>query len=235
MEFSILGLNTVKVFVFLIRCRLEANSRTDMLKKNLIALTILLSVSCLLIATLVYPGASEVDKSSIGFDWVSNYISNLFMAKALNGVDSSSRLWAIPGMFFLAVSFGLFYYDFSKKIISKAAKNMIRYAGISSMVFGFLAVTPYHNLMITIADVLSLVSIFYITVFVFKTKLNFHKILCCICLLDLYFLTYIYYSGTLLNILPVMQKVNFVVTIIWMLSLQYFTTTDDFKQTIPTQ
>jgi len=67
-------------------------------------------------ATMVYPGGSLSDKDSIGFDWSKNFISNLFGAKAVNGSDNPSRIWADAGMIFLSVSFAVFFMAFSKKI-----------------------------------------------------------------------------------------------------------------------
>ena len=72
-----------------------------MLRKYLILFGIIISILLLLVATLYYPGGSQYDKNSIGYDWKNNYISNLFGEKGVNGSDSASRFWAIPGMLFL--------------------------------------------------------------------------------------------------------------------------------------
>src|SRR2546429_602853 len=74
-----------------------------MLKKYSVLLGIIVSISLLLIATMVYPGGSLFNKDSIGFDWSKNFISNLFGAKAVNGADNPSRVWADTGMIFLSV------------------------------------------------------------------------------------------------------------------------------------
>ena len=142
-----------------------------MLKKYSILLGIIISISLLLIATLYYPGGSQFDKTSIGYDWKNNYISNLFSEKAVNGSDNTSRFWAIGGMIFLSASFAIFFIEFSKKIPAKGAAKIIKYFGASAMLFTFLIVTPLHDIMITIASTMTLVSIFYITVFVFKSML----------------------------------------------------------------
>ena len=200
-----------------------------MLKKYAIAITITISLLLLLIATMVYPGGSRFNKNSVGFQWRENYISNLFGTRAVNGAKNASQLWAILSMLFLSASFGLFFYDFSKRIASATSRNIIRYGGMGSVLFGFLAVTPYHDTMVTISDVFSLVSIFYITIFVFTSKLHVHKVLCCLFLLSLYFLTFIYYSGSFPHALASIQKINLAISITWMLSLQYFSGTDSFK------
>ncbi|MDP4264943.1 MAG: hypothetical protein Q8941_20615 [Bacteroidota bacterium] len=200
-----------------------------MLRKYSILLGIIISLVLLLIATRYYPGGSQYDKNSIGYDWKNNYLSNLFAQKAVNGSDNASRLWAIPGMLFLSASIALFFIEFSKRISPKSAANVIRYFGAGAMLFAFLAVTPYHDTVVTIASTLALVSMFYITVFVFKSGLHLFKIFCVVCLLAFYGCMYIYYTGKYVEFLPVMQKISLAINVAWILSLQYFTTITDFQ------
>ncbi|NOT90185.1 hypothetical protein [Ferruginibacter sp.] len=199
-----------------------------MLKKHSVLTGITISILLLLIATMVYPGGSLYDKNSIGFQWSKNFISNLFAAKAVNGANNPSRFWADAGMIFLAVSFAIFFIEFSKKITVKHAARVIKYLGAGGMFFTFLIVTPLHDIMVTIASTLFLVSIFYITVFVLKSKLHLFKFLCIICLLIFYFTLYLYGSGNFV-LLPVMQKITFISTILLILGLQYFTQKQDFQ------
>lgn len=200
-----------------------------MFRKYCILLGIAISMLLLLVATLYYPGGSQDNINSIGFDWKNNYLCNLFGEKAVNGSDNASRVWAISGMFFLCTSFALFFNEFSKKITRKGAARVIKYFGVCSMIFAFLAVTPYHDTMITIATTLALVSIFYITVFVFKSRLYLFKILSIVYLLVSYCCNYIYYAGSHIEFLPIMQKVVLLVTIIWILGLEHFTNREDFQ------
>jgi len=81
------------------------------------------------------------------------------------------------------------------------------------MLFTFLIVTPLHDTMVTIASTMTLISIFYITVFVVKSRLQLFKFLCIACLLVFYCSLYIYYSGTYLKFLPIMQKITFAITV----------------------
>lgn len=200
-----------------------------MLKKYSILLGIVISILLLVIATLNYPGGSQSDPTSIGYNWKNNYISNLFSEKAVNGSDNASRFWAIAGMMLLSVTFAIFFIQFSKKIPAKGAAKVIKYFGTGAMLFTFLIATPLHDKMITIASTMTLISIFYITVFVFKSRLHLFKFLCVACLLVFYCSLYLYYSGTLLKFLPILQKVTFGSTIILILGLEYFTQKEDFE------
>ena len=199
-----------------------------MLKKYSVLLGITIAVVLLLIATIVYPGGSLFDKNSVGFDWSKNFISNLFGAKAVNGSHNPSRGWADGGMIFLAVSFTLFFNEFSKKIPAKGAAKIIKYFGAAGMLFTILIVTPLHDIMVTLASTMFLVSLFYITVFILKSRLHLFKFLCIVCLLIFYYTLYLYGSRSLVW-LPVMQKITFVSTITLILLLEYFTQKQDFE------
>jgi hypothetical protein len=199
-----------------------------MLKRHCILLGIFISIVLLVVATVYYPGGSQLDKNSIGYDWKNNYISNLFGEKAINGSDNASRFWAIGGMVFLSASFALFFIEFSKKIPNTNAAKIIKYVGSSCMLFTFLIATPLHDSMITIASTMFLLAVFYITVFVFKTKLHFFKGLCVICLFIFYATLYLYGSGIYREFLPIMQKITFAVSIFLVLGLEYFTKKEDF-------
>ncbi|RYF78153.1 MAG: hypothetical protein EOO39_02165 [Cytophagaceae bacterium] len=200
-----------------------------MQRKQLVLLGALLSMTLFLVAAWYYPGGSQVDSHSVGYDWKANYISNLFGERALNGSANAARSWALGGMVFLAISFALFFIDFSRKIPAKGAANVIRYVGVTGMLFTILIATPLHDLMITIASTLFLVSFFYITVFIVKSRLHLLKFLCVICLLIFYTTLYLYGSGDYRSYLPIMQKITFVSTIGLVLGLTYFTEKEDFS------
>jgi hypothetical protein len=204
-----------------------------MLKKYLILIGIIIALLLLVVAALHYPGGSQLDKYSVGYDWKNNYLSNLFSIKAVNGAVNASRPWAIAGMLFLCGAFGLFFFEFARKIPSKLSAQIIRYFGTGAMLFAFLTVTPYHDIMVTIASTLPLVSMFYIVIFIFKSKLQLFKVLSVVCMVALYSCNYVYFTRTHLEILPVLQKAAMLLTITWMLCLQYFTVSTDFEPRKP--
>ena len=54
-----------------------------------------------IVATLLYPGGSQVDKNSIGFSWTNNYWCNLLNDNAINGQHNPAKPIAMTGMFVL--------------------------------------------------------------------------------------------------------------------------------------
>jgi len=203
-----------------------------MIKKYSVLICIVISVILLVIATLVYPGGSLLDKNSTGFDWSKNFISNLFAAKAINGAENTSRIWGIIGMAFHAVGYGVFFINTSKKIPAKHAAIILKYIGAVNIVFTFLIATPLHDIMVTISSTLSLIGLFYITVFILMTRLHLLKFSCIVCLLTFYYTLYLFGSGNW-SLLAIMQKVSFICSMLLVLGIEYFTKQENFKKINP--
>ena len=140
-----------------------------MVKKYSVLICLVISVIFIIIATLVYPGGSLLDKNSIGFDWSKNFLSNLFAPKALNGSENPGRIWALIGMAFHSVGYGIFFINMSKKIPSRQWANILKFIGATNMLLIFLIATPLHDLG-TISIILTLLGLFTITVFILKSK-----------------------------------------------------------------
>jgi len=196
--------------------------------KYSVLICVVISVILIVIATLVYPGGSLLDKNSIGFVWSKNFISNLFAAKAINGLDNPSRIWAIIGMAFHSVGYGIFFIHTSKKISARPATTILKMIGASLILFNFLIVTPLHDMMVTTTSTLFLIGLFYITAFILKTKLHVLKISCIICFLIFYYTLFLYGSGNW-GLLAIMQKVTFICSMLLVLGIEYFTKSKDFN------
>ena len=203
-----------------------------MIKKHSVLICMVISVILMVIATFVYPGGSLLDKNSIGFDWSKNFFSNLFAAKAINGSENTSRIWAIIGMAFHSVGYGIFFINTSKKISAGHAATILKLIGAANILFSFLIATPLHDIMVTISSTLFLIGLFYVTVFILKTKLHLFKFFCIICLLTFYYTLYLYGSGDW-GLLAIMQKVSFISSMLLVLGLEYLTKQEDFKQIEP--
>ena len=202
------------------------------MRKYSVLICVFISVIFLIIATLLYPGGSIFDKNSAGFNWSKNFFSNLFLEKALNGATNSSRFWAITGMVFNSLAYGLFFIHTSRKMPQKHAALVLRYIGVINMIFTFLIATPLHDLMVTISSTFTMLGLFYITVFVLKTRLHGLKFFCILSLLIFYFTLYLYGAGYY-GLLAVMQKLTFLCFMLLILTIEYFTRSSDFQQNKP--
>jgi hypothetical protein len=186
----------------------------------------IISVLLIVIAAVSYPGGSLLDKNSVGFGWSKNFISNLFETKAINGSENPGRIWAIIGMAFQSVGYGVFFINMSKKFFFNAWGNVLKYIGFANILFIFLIATPYRDVG-TISIVLTLFGLFIITFFVLKSKLHLLKFCCIICLLT-YYCFFFLYGFSYLKLAFIMQKVYSISSILLVLGLEYFTKHDDF-------
>lgn len=203
-----------------------------MIKKYSVLIGVAISLILMIIAISIYPGGSMFDKYSVGFDWTKNFISNLFAAKALNGAENPSRIWAFLAMIFLPFTYAIFFINMSKKIPEKNAAYILKYGGVLNILCTFLIVTPLHDLMLNISITLFWTCIIVITVFILKTKLHFFKFFCMVCLLIFYYSIYLWATNNW-DLLPIIQKVNFINSTLLILGLEYFTKQEDFAHIKP--
>ena len=199
------------------------------MKKYSVLVCQIITVLFLVTAVLLYPGGSISDKNSIGFDWTKNFFSNLFLEKALNGSPNPSRFWALIGMAFNSIGYGLFFINTSKKIPQKHTELVLKCVGVFNMLFTFLIATNLHDVMVTISSTLTMIGLFYITVFVLKARLHWLKVFCIGSLLIFYLTLFLYGAGHW-GLLAVMQKVTFICFMLLVLTIEYFTKSEDFQQ-----
>lgn len=197
-----------------------------MIKRYLVLICMIISVILIVIAALSYPGGSLLDENSVGFGWSKNFISNLFAAKAINGSENPGRIWAILGMAFQSVGYGVFFINMSKKISLSVWANVLKYIGFTNIFFVFLIATPYHDIG-TISIVLTLFGLFVITFFILKSKLHLLKFCCIICLLT-YYCFFFLYGFSYLRLAFIMQKVYSISSMLLVLGLEHFAKYEDF-------
>lgn len=173
-----------------------------------------------LYAASLYPGGSQADPNSIGYDWVNNYWCNLLNVYGGNGELNPARPYAISAMILLCASLAAFFYNFPKYLPVNAFWNKtIQITGILSMLSAAFIFTEYHDLMTMIASFFGLVVLIGIILGLRKNKQTkfIRTALGCIALLAIN--NYIYYTQHFLTYLPVLQKITFGVILIWIGSL----------------
>lgn len=199
-----------------------------MMKKYLVLLCMVAALVFIAIAALAYPGGSILDPNSIGFDWSANFLSNLFLTKAINGAENPGWIWALIGMACYSVSYGIFFINMSKKISSKQWATVLKWIGGANIIFIFLIATPLHDIGV-ISIVLTLIGLFVITVFILKSKRKLLKLCCIFCLLT-YYCFFLFFGLGYLSLAVIMQKVYIISSMLLVLWLEYFTKYEDFIQ-----
>lgn len=201
-----------------------------MLNKNIVFFGFVLSILCLVTASLHYPGGSPNDPNSIGFSWTENYISDMLEYKAVNGDDNPARPLAVAGSVLMGLSAGLGFLRFSQKLALKKLSVVIQYGGILLALSSALVTIPVlHFPMVNVGIVVNLLVSFYITVTLFKSRLTTFKVLSVLFLASFYGATYMFSTRSGLEYMPLVQKVTHLFQIAWVLGLEYFTESADFE------
>jgi hypothetical protein len=182
---------------------------------------VFLFVVLYIIATLFYPGGSQVDKNSIGFSWTNNYWCNLLNQNAINGQHNPAKPIAMIGMFVLCVTLTFFWFLFPKHInLDKKLKLLIQISGTLAMTIAFFLFTSFdHDLVINLASSFGIFATVGIFIGLYKTKWYGLFAFGLVNILLVALNNYVYYNNGLINYLPIIQKISFATFLVWVCSI----------------
>ncbi len=168
------------------------------------------------IATFYYPGGSTFDRTHPGFDWVNNYWCDLIGYTAKNGMINSARPIALTGMIILLVSLSvLWYYLPSFFHEHKINKIVMRSTGIFAMGILLFIVTPMHDTIISIGGGLSSIPLAVLLKDLYLNQWNKLFVLGVTAIGSIALNFYIYLTEWGLTWLPLIQKISFVLFLVW--------------------
>jgi hypothetical protein len=187
--------------------------------KNIWVLTPILGtiifVLLYVVASLFYPGGSNADKTTTGFDWLNNYWCDLTGQVAKNGEINSARPIALTAMIILCSTLAVFWFYVPRLFSDHKFNQVIRYAGITSMTVAVFLFTDLHDTVINVAGTLGIAAMTGVFLGLYKnnlTKLFGFGVFCLGLMLFNYF---IYETSFLLSLLPIIQKVTFILLLVW--------------------
>jgi len=169
------------------------------------------------VATLLYPGGSQVNKNAVGFSWINNYWCNLLNESAINGQHNPAKPIAMTGMFILCLTLIFFWFLFPRHInVSKTLKRVIQISGTVAMSIAFFLFTNIdHDLVTNLASIFGLIATIEVFVGLYKAKwlklFTFGLLNILLVVLN----NYVYYTKGLIIYLPVIQKISFAAFLIW--------------------
>ena len=168
------------------------------------------------VAAWYYPGGSEAHESEYGFSLANNYWCDLLEYRARNGHYNISRPVALTAMVLLCISLAVFWYYLPKGIVSDPIYHKaIQFSGIFSMISAIFVFTRHHDVVINVAGFFGSIAFLGTFVGLFRTKkyaLSWLGIFCfSLCCINYY----IFETNHFVWILPVVQKVTFLVCFIW--------------------
>lgn len=200
----------------------SAKRRKSKIINKIPSLGILFFILLFFYSTTLYPGGSQANLNSEGFDWVNNFWCNLMNEKGINGQPNPARPYSIFAMTYLCLSLMIFFIRFSE-VFSKNKRwsQIIKIGGILSMVSAIFISTKYHDLMTIISSSFGLFVVIGIIKEIYQSDLSIYKITGVVCLVLLGVNNYIYYSNNFIIWLPLIQKFTFIIVLAWIVGLNY--------------
>lgn len=200
-----------------------------MLKTHLPAIGVAVGLCLFVVAARYYPGGTTDSASTVGYHWAHNFVSSLFAQRALNGAVNPARSFAIPAMLVLCLSLGIMLWRISRSVSSHVHKTTIEIGGIGAMVYGFLVVTPMHDLMVNIGLLFGLVAMIA-TIHVLYIERRWPLFgWGAIGLALLLVSATMYYGNVFYGLLPIVQKVSLLSCIVWVIFVHYMKPRPEMK------
>lgn len=171
-----------------------------------------------IVAAFLYPGGSQADKVAKTFSWFNNYWCDLLSEQAKNGEPNTARPVAIVSWLILCFSLSVFWYFLPHLFSIKVArKKIIQVCGIASMLISVFLFTQLHDVVIHVAGALGFIAFAATFTGFYKNSMYglFYTGLFCVALMGLNYCLML--GGSFIFYLPVVQKVTFVIVLLWIL------------------
>ncbi len=177
----------------------------------------LVFIALYIIAASFYPGGSETDKTSVGYNLTKNYWCNLLHDTAINGQPNTAKPIAVTAMIILCLALSTFWIFFPKYIMtSKILRNTIQISGTAAMLFSFFLLTNVnHDLVVNFASSLGFIATVGTLICLYQAKWYWLFVFGLFNIFLIGLNNYLYYTEGMMIYLPVVQKISFASFLIW--------------------
>ena len=146
-------------------------------------------------------------------------ISTLFQPGTPGGTENQARSLAVLAILSFCVSMAIVFKRVSQRATLRLHKKIIEIAGIGSMVYAFLVVTPMHDVLVGVALVFFVVAMLFTLHMVYLEKRFSMLISGGVSLLIPLINAVMYYGNVLYGFLPIVQKLGVFAWAGWLLVL----------------
>lgn len=168
------------------------------------------------LASMYYPGGSNFNTKSVGYNWSENFWCELLAKSAKNSMPNEGRPLALIGMISLSIGVSSFWILISKELFQNNKSGLIvRSLGVISMIFSSFIYTDYHDYFI-MGSVASGTIAFGLLFYELKKRswnLIFFTGIFFLFLIMMNCFIYISEIGEIY--LPLLQKFTFIFTLLW--------------------
>jgi hypothetical protein len=173
-----------------------------------------------LIAAKYYPGGSNFNPQEKGFSLYNNYWCELLGENAKNGQSNVARPIALTAMVILAFSISLFWIKLPDFIPMRIwPSRTLQISGVLSMFSAIFIYSSYHDFSVYISVIFGtfafIVSLYGLYTHHYRAYFNF----CILCVVLIQANNFIYLSTILIDYLPLLQKITFIIVFIWIVGI----------------
>jgi hypothetical protein len=181
---------------------------------------ILIFIGLYFYATRFYPGGSQSNLNSIGFEWQNNHWCNLMAQKSMNGLDNPARPIAIFALVILCSSMTLFFFQFADYFErNKNWRMTIKIAGAIAMLSAIFIFTTFHDFLTTVLSLCGIVVIIGMIRALHNNKLTAFKVIGILAIAIIGINNLFYYNEDLTKYSPLIQKAGFILILAWTIGL----------------
>ena len=167
-----------------------------------------------------YPGGSWHSPNQNGFSFWHNYLCDLLDVHSINGQINTARIYAIIALGFLCAGlFWLWMYLPRAFQTNGLNKKIMWISGLVSIITILFLSLGDHDKVVRIAGFFGVIAFATCSAELFRIGKKFLFILGIICILVFLFNYYSYETGSFIPSLPVIQKITFLLFIIWFIGL----------------
>lgn len=173
------------------------------------------------LATFYYPGGSNADRNSIGFDWLNNYWCDLTGNYAKDGAPNPAQPIAMTALAVLCSALSAFWYQISRFANVGDGAMMMRYPGMASVTGMLLLFTHLHDAVVGVCGALGLLAVGSLTANLQKSGFKRLGSLGIVFIVSMSLNYGIYVSDLLIAWLPLIQKCTFLLFLLWIALVDY--------------
>jgi len=168
----------------------------------------------MIVAAGRYPG---------GYDWLGQSISSLFQPTTIDGSPNGARRLACWGVVVFCTSMGIVFASIAKRGVTRFHRKTVQIAGIGSMVYAALVVTPMHDVLVGVALAFFLTAVVTIAHGLYLERRLGMLSLGLVSLTLVLGNAAMYYGDLLYGFLPLVQKASLGMWVAWLFALHFST------------
>jgi hypothetical protein len=172
------------------------------------------------LATKYYPGGSNFYPQEKGFSWSNNYWCELLGENAKNGQNNRARPIALLAMVILTFSISLFWVKLPNLIPMRLwMSRILQISGVISMFSAIFIFSSYHDFYVTISVLFGTLAFSLALYGLYTHHFMRYFNYCVLCLVLIQANNFIYLSSILIDYLPLLQKITFILVFAWIVVL----------------